>query len=391
MFTLRIAWRFLRSSPVQSALIAAGIAVGIATQIFVGSIIVSLQASLLETTIGSASQVTIQAIKESDPVRYTKEMQHVLSTDPRVKPGSIAPIRSVPALYSNGTDSSSIGLIGGRLKDIDGVYRLRERTVSGRASLGTGEIMLGKEFAEKYRIRAGDTISLKFQNNEAASFTVSGIFDLGSAQFNQRNSFVAGEVPQNVLGWGNNQYSQIQTQLKQPYDSVAVAHSWSQQLPGVSVVEWQGQNKDLLAGLRSQSASSYMIQAFVPRGELSAYGVIGGEPEGDSGRLYRISDLVEKPKAEDAPSDLAIIGRYILTPDIFDELERTPRGAGGEIQLTDGLRELGRRRPLFGYRFEGVRHDAGNKLGFLKATVEFALKREDLGGPFREYLKSLRL
>ena len=263
MFTLRIAWRFLRSSPVQSALIAAGIAVGIATQIFVGSIIVSLQASLLETTIGSASQVTIQAIKESDPVRYTKEMQHVLSTDPRVKPGSIAPIRSVPALYSNGTDSSSIGLIGGRLKDIDGVYRLRERTVSGRASLGTGEIMLGKEFAEKYRIRAGDTISLKFQNNEAASFTVSGIFDLGSAQFNQRNSFVAGEVPQNVLGWGNNQYSQIQTQLKQPYDSVAVAHSWSQQLPGVSVVEWQGQNKDLLAGLRSQSASSYMIQAFV--------------------------------------------------------------------------------------------------------------------------------
>jgi UTP--glucose-1-phosphate uridylyltransferase len=129
----------------------------------------------------------------------------------------------------------------------------------------------------------------------------------------------------------------------------------------------------------------------VPRGELSAYGVIGGEPEGDSGRLYRISDLVEKPKAEDAPSDLAIIGRYILTPDIFDELERTPRGAGGEIQLTDGLRELGRHRPLFGYRFEGVRHDAGNKLGFLKATVEFALKREDLGGPFREYLKSLRL
>ena len=129
----------------------------------------------------------------------------------------------------------------------------------------------------------------------------------------------------------------------------------------------------------------------VPQGELSAYGVIGGEPEGDSGRLYRVRNLVEKPKAADAPSDLAIIGRYILTPDIFDELERTPRGAGGEIQLTDGLRELGRHRPLFGYRFEGVRHDAGNKLGFLKATVEFALKREDLGGPFREYLKSLRL
>jgi UTP--glucose-1-phosphate uridylyltransferase len=129
----------------------------------------------------------------------------------------------------------------------------------------------------------------------------------------------------------------------------------------------------------------------VPRSEISAYGVIDGLPEGDSGRLFRIRDMVEKPKAEDAPSDLAIIGRYILTPGIFDELENTPRGAGGEMQLTDGLRRLKERRTLYGYQFEGVRHDAGNKLGFLKATVEFALKREDLGGPFREYLRSLNL
>jgi UTP--glucose-1-phosphate uridylyltransferase len=129
----------------------------------------------------------------------------------------------------------------------------------------------------------------------------------------------------------------------------------------------------------------------VPRDEISAYGVIDGLPEGDSGRLFRIRDMVEKPKAEDAPSDLAIIGRYILTPDIFEELENTERGRGGEIQLTDGLRRLKQRRTLYGYHFEGVRHDAGNKLGFLKATVEFALKRDDLGGPFREYLKSLKL
>jgi len=129
----------------------------------------------------------------------------------------------------------------------------------------------------------------------------------------------------------------------------------------------------------------------VPRSDISAYGVIDGAPEGETGRLFRIRDMVEKPEAEDAPSDLAIIGRYILTPEIFDDLENTPRGTGGEIQLTDGLRRLGQRRALYGYRFEGVRHDAGNKLGFLKATVEFALKREDLGGPFREYLKSLNL
>jgi len=129
----------------------------------------------------------------------------------------------------------------------------------------------------------------------------------------------------------------------------------------------------------------------VPRSDISAYGVIDGTPEPGNGRVYRIRDLVEKPQAEAAPSDLAIIGRYILTPDIFDCLESTSRDEGGEIQLTNGLRALREKRQLYGYRFEGIRHDAGNKLGFLKATVEFALKRPDLGGPFREYLKSLKL
>jgi UTP--glucose-1-phosphate uridylyltransferase len=129
----------------------------------------------------------------------------------------------------------------------------------------------------------------------------------------------------------------------------------------------------------------------VPRTEISAYGVIDGVSEPDNGRVYRIRDLVEKPRAEAAPSDLAIIGRYILTPDVFDCLESTSRDEGGEIQLTNGLRALREKRQLYGYRFEGIRHDAGNKLGFLKATVEFALKRPDLGGPFREYLRSLKL
>jgi UTP--glucose-1-phosphate uridylyltransferase len=129
----------------------------------------------------------------------------------------------------------------------------------------------------------------------------------------------------------------------------------------------------------------------VPRDEISAYGVIAGVAERGEDRVYRIHDLVEKPSAAEAPSDLAIIGRYILTPDIFEALATTPRDAAGEIQLTNGLRTLKDRRPMYGYRFEGVRHDAGNKLGFLKATVEFALKREDLGGPFREYLKGLKL
>jgi UTP--glucose-1-phosphate uridylyltransferase len=129
----------------------------------------------------------------------------------------------------------------------------------------------------------------------------------------------------------------------------------------------------------------------VPKSEISAYGVIDAQPEKGDDRVYRIRDLVEKPPASKAPSDLAIIGRYILTPDVFDALIQTQSDEGGEIQLTNGIRLLGEKRPLWGYRFEGVRHDAGNKLGFLKATVEFALKRPDLGGPFRDYLKTLKL
>jgi len=263
VLSLRIAWRFLRSSPGQSALIACGIAVGIATQIFVGSIIISLQANLLNTTIGSSPQVTIQAIKESDPVRFTPKMKDLVYNDPRVKPGSVAPVRSVPALFSNGTDSSTLGLIGGELKDLDGIYKISDKTIEGKASLGNGEIMVGKEFSQKFNIHAGDSVALALQGGQSGTFTVTGVFDLGSSQFNARQAFVSGKVPQSVLGWANDQYQAIDVQLIKPYDSKAVAASWSSQLPGVSVVEWQSQNASLLAGLTAQSASSYMIQGFV--------------------------------------------------------------------------------------------------------------------------------
>ena len=132
----------------------------------------------------------------------------------------------------------------------------------------------------------------------------------------------------------------------------------------------------------------------VPKENISAYGVVDAEPVGHNGgrdRLYRIRNLVEKPKPQEAPSNLAIIGRYVLTPEVFHSLETIEPGSGGELQLTDGLKHALRSRPIYGYRFEGTRYDAGDKLGFLKATVEFALKRYDLGEEFRTYLKSLKL
>jgi len=131
----------------------------------------------------------------------------------------------------------------------------------------------------------------------------------------------------------------------------------------------------------------------VPRETISSYGVIApdlsAEPLGDG--VYRVKDLVEKPALKDAPSDLAIIGRYILTPDIFPALAATKSDRTGEIQLTNGLRELLKSRPIYACEVKGVRHDTGNKLGFLKAVVYFALKRPDLVGPFTDYLTSLGL
>jgi UTP--glucose-1-phosphate uridylyltransferase len=143
----------------------------------------------------------------------------------------------------------------------------------------------------------------------------------------------------------------------------------------------------------NQTGCSVLATQVVEGPAISAYGVLDAKavPGEHNGRLFEVRDLVEKPKFEKAPSKLAIIGRYILTPTIFEELANIKPGAGGELQLTDGLCALLKKQKIYGFTFEGKRHDAGDKLGFLKATVEFALKRDDLGKDFREYLKGLKL
>ncbi len=124
---------------------------------------------------------------------------------------------------------------------------------------------------------------------------------------------------------------------------------------------------------------------------ISAYGVLAGSPDPTNPRIYNCTGMVEKPKLEDAPSKQAIIGRYVLTPRVFELLEETRPGAGGEIQLTDGIKALLKEENVFGYMFEGKRFDAGDKFGMLQATVEFALKRQEFGEKFRRYLKGLQL
>jgi UTP--glucose-1-phosphate uridylyltransferase len=142
-----------------------------------------------------------------------------------------------------------------------------------------------------------------------------------------------------------------------------------------------------------EAKQASVIATMVVEGKaISSYGVLDAKPvPGYNGRLFEISNLVEKPPMASAPSNQAIIGRYVLTPGIFTALEHTEKGSGGELQLTDGLRNLLRTEKIYGYQFEGKRHDAGDKLGFLKATVEYALKREDLGADFADYLRALKV
>ena len=141
-------------------------------------------------------------------------------------------------------------------------------------------------------------------------------------------------------------------------------------------------------------ASTVAVMPVKPS-EASRYGIVAAEaadPElNEGGRLRRMTRIVEKPASHEAPSDLAVIGRYVLTPKIFEKLEQTPRGAGGEIQLTDGIEALMAEQSVYAYEFEGTRYDAGTTMGWLQATVDVALQRADLAEEFREHLRSLEL
>jgi UTP--glucose-1-phosphate uridylyltransferase len=140
----------------------------------------------------------------------------------------------------------------------------------------------------------------------------------------------------------------------------------------------------LMEVFRNHNGSVLALEK-VPLENISAYGCVRASEVSEN--TYKITDMVEKPKKEDAPSDLAIIGRYILTPDIFPILEKQPKGKGGEIQLTDAIHKLLSVQEVFGCRFNGIRYDCGDKLGFLKATVDMALKREELNCEFEKYLR----
>ena len=261
MLSFRIAARFLRKSPAQTALIVAGIAVGIAVQVFVGSLITSLQDSLINTTIGSAAHVSISAPKDGDPVQFSDLVKRVIRDEPRVT--VVVPERDVNALYSTGTEKVPLAIKGGTLTDLDGLYHLTAKTSEGVASLKTGEVMVGLDFARKYDVKVGDPVSLLLGSNDVRTLKVSGIFDLGSGAVNARTAFTGPDLPRQALGFRSDQYSLISVQLTDPFLSTQVATAWRPRLASEKVGDWQVDNKALLSALTSQSASSYMIQVFV--------------------------------------------------------------------------------------------------------------------------------
>jgi len=263
VLSLRIAARFLKTSPAQSVLIMAGIAVGIATQVFVGSLITSLQADLVDTTVGSSPHVTITAAEEGDPVAYTSEIRSLVDGDERVEPGAIAPVRLASALFSDGDTTAPLSITAGELSDLDVIYALTDRTIEGSTALGDYDIVLGVDFAEKYSLAPGDTVELVFAGNRVEELTLAAAVDLGSAAANERTAFIGPELPRDIFEWEADEYSAIQTQMLDPFDSAVVAEEWDAELTELSVSEWQSANADLLTALQSQSASSYMIQVFI--------------------------------------------------------------------------------------------------------------------------------
>jgi lipoprotein-releasing system permease protein len=261
MLAFRIARRFLWRSRGQSALIVAGIALGIGTQVFVGSLINSLQASLLDTTVGSSPHLTLQPVSAGKRLRFDDALARRLADDPSIT--AIAPQYELSALTETADgELQPLVLKAGELEALDSVYGISDRIVAGEPSLGADSVVLGLEFAEENGISPGDRVRLVLGASTSVEVTVAGIFDLGVAAFNARTGFAGAGLGREALGVSAEQVDLVELQITDVFASGEVASSYAD-IAGVETLDWQEQNAALLAGLQSQSISSIMIQVFV--------------------------------------------------------------------------------------------------------------------------------
>ena len=198
MLSFRIATRFLRKSPVQSILIAAGIAVGIGVQVFLGSLITSLQTSLVDQTIGNSPQVVVQAKQDGQPVTYTPQLKQAMEAQSEIT--TVVPTRAYSGIFRSGAESAPLQFTGGALDQLDTIYDISGRLVAGKASLAAGEVIVGKDFADTFGLKPGDEATFVLPSGKPAKLTVTGVFDFGSAAANSATAFVSGDDAATVLG-----------------------------------------------------------------------------------------------------------------------------------------------------------------------------------------------
>lgn len=256
MLSFSIAVRFLRSSLGQTALIIAGIGVGISVVIFVGSLISSLQADLIDSTVGSRPHITLLPEGTST---LSSELAEVAREEPEVT--AAIPVRTMTVIFADGDDSSALGVTAGTTSDLDSVYGLSEAIVAGEYSLDGGELIVGTDFSERTGVAVGQIVPFILPDGSTAEFTVVGVFDLGSAAANDRLAFLSGSSAAIALGLSEDEYSAIEIQVDDVFVSTDVAGDLATE--GVTVVDWQDENEELLSGLTAQSGSSFLIQAFV--------------------------------------------------------------------------------------------------------------------------------
>lgn len=258
MLSLKIAARFLKSSPGQSALIIAGIAVGIATQIFVGSLITSLQADLLDAAVGSSPHITLRA--EDGASISALFAEDAAAEEPLIS--TSIPVRTFSAIFTDGDASVPLSITGADSTDLDTIYKLSDKLTEGSYRLNEREALVGVRFAEEYGVGAGDELEVLLPDGRLATYTVSGVFDLGQGAANERFAFVDAASAADALGMSEDECSAVQIQLTDPFASTDVAPRLADAF-GVEAVDWQAENEELLSGLAAQSGSSAMIQVFV--------------------------------------------------------------------------------------------------------------------------------
>ncbi len=256
MLPLWIARRFLRSSRGQTTLIIAGIGVGIATVIFVGSLITSLQADLVDSTVGSSPHITLLP-EEGETL--SGDLAVSALEEPEVT--TAIPVRRLSGIYAAGSESVPLSVTSGTEDDLDSVYRLSDRVVAGSYTLDEGGILVGAGFGENVGIVAGDSLALILPDGTTAEYTVSGVFDLGAAAANDRLAFLGPQSGAAALDQGDDEYSAIEIQVEDVFSSSDVAERLVSE--GITVVDWQEENEELLSGLAAQSGSSLMIQVFI--------------------------------------------------------------------------------------------------------------------------------